>query len=96
MRFGFFQHATCRLLEALNFFPDVIHTHDWYTAAIPFLCRTFYSYREEFRAIKQVFTIHNLAFQGIFNEHYLWAALGWTMVITVTGWPASMMIASVL
>ena len=76
MRFGFFQHATCRLLEALNFFPDVIHTHDWHTAAIPFLCRTFYSYREEFRAIKQVFTIHNLAFQGIFNEHYLWAALG--------------------
>lgn len=76
MRFGFFQHATCRLLEALNFFPDVIHTHDWHTAAIPFLCRTFYSYREEFRKIKHVFTIHNLAFQGIFNEHYLWAALG--------------------
>ena len=76
MRFGFFQHATCRLLEALHYFPDVIHTHDWHTAAIPFLCRTFYSYREEFRAIKHVFTIHNLAFQGIFNEHYLWAALG--------------------
>lgn len=76
MRFGFFQHATCRLLEALNFFPDVIHTHDWHTAAIPFLCRTFYSYREEFRAIKHVFTIHNLAFQGIFSERYLWSALG--------------------
>lgn len=76
MRFGFFQHATCRLLEALDYFPDIIHTHDWHTAALPFLCRTFYSYREEFRAIKHVFTIHNLAFQGIFNEHYLWAALG--------------------
>lgn len=76
IRFGFFQHATCRLLEALNYFPDVIHTHDWHTAAIPFLCRTFYSYREEFRNMKQVFTIHNLAFQGIFHEHYLWAALG--------------------
>lgn len=75
-RFGFFQHATCRLLEALNFFPDVIHTHDWHTAAIPFLCRTFYSYREEFRAIKHVFTIHNLAFQGIFHKQALWSALG--------------------
>ncbi|MGT2716217.1 glycogen synthase GlgA [Streptococcus respiraculi] len=76
MRFGFFQHATCRLLEALNYFPDVIHSHDWHTAAIPFLCRTFYSYREEFRTIKHVFTIHNLAFQGIFNKQALWSALG--------------------
>ncbi|MGT2665933.1 glycogen synthase GlgA [Streptococcus rifensis] len=75
-RFGFFQHATCRLLEALSFFPDVIHTHDWHTAAIPFLCRTFYSYREEFRNIKHVLTIHNLAFQGVFPEHELWASLG--------------------
>lgn len=75
-RFGFFQHATCRLLEALNFFPDVIHTHDWHTAAIPFLCRTFYSYKEEFRNIKHVLTIHNLAFQGVFPEHELWASLG--------------------
>lgn len=76
MRFGYLQHATCRLLEALNYFPDVIHTHDWHTAAIPFLCRTFYSYREEFRAIKHVFTIHNLAFQGIFHKQALWSALG--------------------
>lgn len=76
LRFGFFQHATCRLLEALNYFPDVIHSHDWHTAAIPFLCRTFYSYREEFRQIKHVFTIHNLAFQGIFDKQALWSALG--------------------
>lgn len=76
MRFGFFQHATCRLLEALDFFPDVLHSHDWHAAAIPFLCRTFYSYREEFRRIKHVFTIHNLAFQGIFNKQALWSALG--------------------
>ncbi|MGQ7393465.1 glycogen synthase GlgA [Streptococcus suis] len=75
-RFGFFQHATCRLLEALNFFPDVIHSHDWHAAVMPFLCRTFYSYREEFRNIKHVFTIHNLAFQGIFNKQALWSALG--------------------
>ncbi|MGT2756911.1 glycogen synthase GlgA [Streptococcus ovuberis] len=75
-RFGFFQHATCRLLEALNFYPEVIHTHDWHTAAIPFLCRTFYSYKEEFRRIKHVLTIHNLAFQGVFPEHELWASLG--------------------
>lgn len=75
-RFGFFQHATCRLLEALNYFPDVIHTHDWHTAAIPFLCRTFYGYRKEFQTIKQVLTIHNLAFQGVFPQHELWASLG--------------------
>ncbi|MCP1770157.1 MULTISPECIES: glycogen synthase GlgA [Streptococcus] len=76
IRFGFFQHATCRLLEALNYFPDIIHSHDWHTAALPFLCRTFYSYREEFRQIQHVFTIHNLAFQGIFNKQSLWSALG--------------------
>lgn len=75
-RFGFFQHAACRLLEELNDYPEIIHTHDWHTAAIPFLCRTFYSYREEFKKLKHVFTIHNLAFQGIFPQHELWSSLG--------------------
>ncbi|MGT2910891.1 glycogen synthase GlgA [Streptococcus cameli] len=75
-RFGFFQHAICRMLEALDFFPDVLHSHDWHTGALPFLCRTFYSYREEFRRIKHVFTIHNLAFQGIFYKDELWSSLG--------------------
>lgn len=75
-RFGFFQHASLRLLEAINFFPDIIHSHDWHTAAIPFLCRTFYSYEDRFRAIRHVFTIHNLAFQGIFPKEELWSSLG--------------------
>ncbi len=79
MRFGYFQHATCRLLEALHFFPDVMHTHDWHTVALPFLCRTFYSYREEFRNIKHVFTIHNLAFQEFSINKRFGQRLAWTI-----------------
>lgn len=78
-RFGFFQHAVLRLIEELAIYPDIIHSHDWHTAAIPFLARVFYHYNPSLASIKHVLTIHNLAFQGVFDKQELWSSLGITM-----------------
>lgn len=40
---------------------DILHCHDWHTAAIPFLCRKNKS------GLKTVLTIHNLEYQGVFG-----------------------------
>jgi starch synthase len=65
-RFVFFCQAALTALPYLDDFPDIIHCHDWQTAIVPLLLRAFYQDAEEYKAIKTVFTIHNLKFQGIF------------------------------
>lgn len=53
--------------------PDVIHAHDWHAALAIVYARTALGPR--FRAIPSVFTIHNLAHQGMFDPNVL-AELG--------------------
>jgi starch synthase len=46
--------------------PDVMHCHDWQSALVPVLLRTQYSNDPNVRSIPVVFTIHNVAYQGLF------------------------------
>ena len=39
-RFAYFNRAVLETLAHLDFFPDVLHCHDWHTAMIPYLLRT--------------------------------------------------------
>ena len=64
-RFAFFNHAVLQGLAQIQFYPDVIHCHDWHTGMIPFLLKKKYQMIKEYAEIKSVFTIHNLQFQGI-------------------------------
>ncbi|MFD2446534.1 glycogen synthase GlgA [Bacillus sp. CGMCC 1.16607] len=75
-RFSFFCKAVLESCEHLDFFPDVIHCHDWHTAMIPFLLRVQYYQKERYGFIRTVFTIHNLQFQGIFPKSVLTDLLG--------------------
>ncbi len=75
-RFAYFNRAVLETLEQLDFFPDVIHCHDWHTAMIPYLLRTEYYKKKGYGLIKTVFTIHNLHFQGIFPKEVLEELLG--------------------
>ncbi|HLO13046.1 MAG TPA: glycogen synthase GlgA [Pseudoneobacillus sp.] len=75
-RFSFFNKAVLDSLAHLDFFPDVIHCHDWHTAMIPFLLRVNYYQKERYGFIRTVFTIHNLQFQGIFPKEILTEFLG--------------------
>ena len=65
-RFAFFSRAVLEMLPRLNYFPDVLHCHDWQTGLIPMMLRTQYNRRSEYTAIKTVYTIHNLQYQGVF------------------------------
>jgi starch synthase len=75
-RFSYFNRAVLEAVEQLNFFPDLLHCHDWHTAMIPYLLRTEYYKRVGYGLIRTVFTIHNLQFQGIFPKEVLGDLLG--------------------
>ncbi|MBP6343076.1 MAG: glycogen synthase GlgA [Candidatus Omnitrophica bacterium] len=70
-RFSYYCHESLRLLKRLEEPVDVIHCHDWHTALIPVLLKNKYQKDPFFKNIKSVFTIHNLAYQGVFpKEQY--------------------------
>jgi starch synthase len=75
-RFAYFNRAVLEALKHLDFYPDVLHCHDWHTAMIPFLLRTEYYKNKGYGLIRTVFTIHNLQFQGIFPKEILGDLLG--------------------
>ena len=66
-RFGFFAQAALRMLPALRWQPDVVHCHDWQAALACALLRLAPLGREPFFAsMGTAFTVHNLAYQGVF------------------------------
>ncbi len=74
-RFAFFQRAALDLLYVIDWFPDIIHSHDWHTGMIPLMCKACYN-DERYNNIKHVYTIHNLAFQGNFSSDMVESCLG--------------------
>ncbi|MCM3787040.1 glycogen synthase GlgA [Domibacillus indicus] len=65
-RFSYFTRAILDSLSHLDFFPNILHCHDWHTAMIPFMLKVEHQHRPGYEKIRTVFTIHNLMFQGIF------------------------------
>lgn len=70
-RFAFFNRAVLEAIRMLDYYPDVIHCHDWHTGMIPFLLRTEYQKKNGYGFMRSVFTIHNLGFQGIMPKEAL-------------------------
>src|ERR1700730_3788467 len=67
MRYIFFGRAAA--MVAANYVqPEVIHAHDWHAAVATIAMRADPNFREKLRGAVSVFTIHNLAFQGIFES----------------------------
>ncbi|MFL5801827.1 MAG: glycogen synthase, partial [Roseiflexaceae bacterium] len=75
-RFILFARGVLTLMQHLreieDWRPDIVHTNDWHTGLIPNYLKTFYSYT--FGHIATVFTIHNLAYQGIFGPATVYQA----------------------
>ncbi|MBL7183115.1 MAG: glycogen synthase [Anaerolineae bacterium] len=70
-RFVFFCRAALEMLKKLGWQPDVIHCNDWHTGIIPNWLKTIYKDDPFFADTATVFTIHNLAYQGIFGPELL-------------------------
>ncbi len=64
-RFTFFSRAVVASLPVINWIPDVIHANDWHTAPVPTWLAYEGRYLREYRHIASVFTIHNIAYQGV-------------------------------
>ncbi len=67
-RFIILTNAVFELISKLGWIPDIIHCNDWQCGLIPAYLKTIYKNNEQFSKFKTVFTIHNLAYQGIFPK----------------------------
>lgn len=68
-RFAFFSRAVIELSKRIGGPPDVIHCNDWQTGFIPAYLAKVYDSDPFFARTATLFTIHNLAFQGIFDPN---------------------------
>jgi len=67
-RFGFFCAAVLAALKAVDYKPDILHLNDWHTGLIPYYLRKKMSRDYFYANIKTLYTIHNLAYQGVFPK----------------------------
>ncbi len=85
-RFVFFCRGALEGLAALSgggtgsWKPHVIHANDWQTALVPVYLHTLYRDHPTLGALRTLFTIHNLAYQGVFWHHDMpMTGLGWDL-----------------
>jgi len=74
-RFSFFDRAVLEIIQRIGFYPDILHCHDWQAGMIPVLLRTQYAWGD-YMNIKSVMTIHNLKYQGVFDNQRISDLLG--------------------
>ena len=70
-RYAFFCMAALAMLPHVDFFPDVIHAHDWQGALGVIYLRTIFAKNAAYEGIRSVFTIHNIEYQGRFSTDIL-------------------------
>lgn len=70
-RFVLFCRAALETLRALDWTPDIIHCNDWHTGIVPNWLKTVYKDDPFFAKTASVYTIHNLAYQGVFGYRIL-------------------------
>lgn len=70
IRFGLFNFAVVQMFalysEELNFLPTIIHCNDWQTGLVPLFAKRYLPHQ-----CRTLITIHNGAFQGIFEHTQL-------------------------
>src|SRR5258708_28251678 len=70
-RFILFCRAALEAMRTLDWTPDIIHCNDWQTGIVPNWMHTFYRDDPFFANTATAYTIHNLAYQGIFGYRIL-------------------------
>jgi starch synthase len=67
-RFIFFSKAALLSCQFLSLSPEIIHHHEWQTGLIPAYLRSIYRSDPLLSQTATLFTIHNIAYQGIFKK----------------------------
>lgn len=71
LRFAFFCLAALQSFKPLNWWPDLIHAHDWQSALTLAYLKHLLNKDDLYKNARSLFTIHNLAYQGIFPPEIL-------------------------
>jgi starch synthase len=77
-RFVFFSRAVIEAIRLLDLSVDVLHANDWQTGLIPAYLKIEQRGVPGYEQIGTLFTIHNMAFQGLFWH--------WDMLLTGLDW----------
>jgi starch synthase len=82
-RFVFFARGGLEAVAALGasgWRPQIIHANDWQTGLVPVYLQTLYREHPRLRGLATLFTIHNLAYQGVFWHYDMpMTGLGWDL-----------------
>jgi starch synthase len=70
-RFAVLVRAALEHAARLEGVPAIVHAHDWQAALAPVYLSTIYADHPTLRGTPTVFTIHNLAYQGLFEPDWL-------------------------
>jgi len=70
-RFALLSRAAIEGARLRSFAPDVLHAHDWQAGLAPAYLRARYAGDAALGRAGSVFTIHNLAYQGVFGREVL-------------------------
>jgi len=78
-RFLFLSRAAFELAPVVDVAPDVVHAHDWHTAWTMAFLKTHYRHHPHFSHAAGVFTIHNIAYQGISDPQVILPLAGYPL-----------------
>lgn len=70
-RFAYFSKAVVEALPYLNFFPDIIHCNDWQSSLVSAYIKTGNWSDFRYYKIKNIYTIHNVEYQGVYGMENL-------------------------
>ncbi|MCD6583920.1 MAG: glycogen synthase [Candidatus Omnitrophica bacterium] len=77
-RFSFFCKKCFDVLKRINFSPHIFHANDWQTSLVNIYLKILYKNDKFFNGSKSILTIHNLAYQGIFDkEKFSYLGISW-------------------
>jgi starch synthase len=71
LRFLLFDRVALEAAADLGTPVDILHCHDWQTGMIPLLLQTQYQHHPSIATARTVYTIHNLAYQGLFPSEWI-------------------------
>lgn len=75
-RFSFFSRAVMSMFETVDWWPDILHCHDWHVSMMPVLAKALAQKDDRYAKMRSIVTIHNLALQGIQRAEELCAQIG--------------------
>lgn len=70
-RFLYLTHAAIELSRRRGWAPAIAHGNDWHAGMMPLYLKSLYADDPLFASTRSIFTIHNLAYQGVFGSGIL-------------------------